>query len=179
MRIFTRPVLAFLLASATFTLGQSAPAPAAPPQTSAEPQVKASRAYRLEYTLYEIEDGKRVNTRTYKVELTDHGKIKSGSRVPVLTGNTNSPNTRPQYIDVGLIIDSRIKMSDDQLFLATNIEMRGIVPDPSGQGTTPVVRSNGAESNVIVTLGKAILLASIDDPLSNRRYEMEVKVTQL
>jgi|GEM_PF-2113391 len=189
MRALTRTVLAILLTSATIALGQTTPAPSAAPLSSTEARAKVAETistYRLEYNIYEIEGGKRIGTRSYTMRLTDYNMtttMKTGSRVPISTatlggGNTSSLGTQFQYVDVGVSIDAKLRMLEGRLFLATGIEMSGIAPDQAGQGPNPIIRSNNAQSNTTVTLGKNMLLASIDDSILKRRYEVEVKVTQ-
>src|SRR5437762_164608 len=49
---------------------------------------KGDRAYRLDFTINELEDGKRVNSRLYSMNLTSASRpnqLKIGTRVPVET----------------------------------------------------------------------------------------------
>jgi len=177
MRTLTRTLLALLLTSGTLAIGQATPAPT--PQPTTEPQLKATEntcAYRLVYSIHEVEGGKRVNTRNYTMVATDQNStlsMKAGSRVPIPSGDGKSN----EYLDVGTNILSRMKVTDGKLFLLSTIEFSGITPG-TAQGERPVLRLNRAESNTTVTLGKTMLLSSIDDPVSKRVYEVEVKVTQ-
>ncbi len=49
-------------------------------------------AYRLDVSFNELEDGKKLNTRHYSIDLTGGRPedIKIGTRVPVVTANCNS-----------------------------------------------------------------------------------------
>jgi len=189
MRILSQAALVLSLAGATLAFGQSTPAPSQQTSAVAEQKAKPSEpisTYRLDYNIYEIEGGKRVNTRTYTLRLTDYNMtstLRTGSRVPIVVGsasaalgNQNSLTSQIQYVDVGVYIEARIRPLDGRTFLATSIEMSGIAPDQSGQD--PIIRANKADSNTLVTPGKTMLLASIDDSLSKRRYDVEVRVTQ-
>jgi hypothetical protein len=182
MQLVTRTLLALMLASATLAVGQPTPTPAPQPQVSTEkpkPEARAVSAYKLEYNIYETEGGKRVNTRSYTLVLTDNdrrGMIRTGSRVPLTmtyaTGGDSRGST-VQYQDVGLTIEAKL----DRLVLTTNIEMSSIAPEQSGQGTNPIIRSSKADATATVMLRKPMLLASIDDSLSKRSYQVEVTVT--
>jgi hypothetical protein len=184
MQIITRTLLALMLASATLAIGQTGPTAAAQPPASTEakpkpPEARAISAYKLEYNIYETESGKRVNTRSYTLVLTDNdkrGMIRTGSRVPLTMNYASagdSHGTTIQYQDVGLTIEAKL----DRLVLTTNIEMSSIAPEQSGQGTNPIIRSSKADAIATVILRKPLLLASIDDSLSKRSYQVEVTVT--
>jgi hypothetical protein len=184
MQIITRTLLALMLASATFAIGQPGPTPATQPQASTEtkpkpPETKTISAYKLEYNIYETEGGKRVNTRSYTLVLTDNdrrGMIRTGSRVPLTMNFVPAADSRSgtvQYQDVGLTIEAKL----DHLILTTNIDMSSIAPEQSGQGTNPIIRSSKADAIATVILKKPMLLASIDDSLSKRSYQVEVTVT--
>jgi hypothetical protein len=133
----------------------------------------------LEYNIYETEGGKRVNARNYTLVLTDNdrrGMIRTGSRVPITMNFASAADSRSatvQYQDVGLTIEAKL----DRLILTTNIEMSSIAPEQSGQGTNPIIRSSKADAIATVILRKPMLLASIDDSLSKRSYQVEVTVT--
>jgi hypothetical protein len=182
MKIITRTLLALMLASATLAIGQ--PGPAAQPQAGTEtkpksPEARAISAYKLEYNIYETEGGKRVNTRSYTLVLTDNdrrGMIRTGSRVPItmnFASGSDSRSATVQYQDVGLTIEAKL----DHLILTTNIDMSSIAPEQSGQGGNPIIRSSKADATATVMLRKPMLLASIDDSLSKRSYQVEVTVT--
>ena len=67
-------------------------------------------AYRIDFSVNELEDGKKINTRQYSMNLNanDADEIKIGNRVPVDSG----PGTF-QYLDVGTNIwcRSQIRIS--------------------------------------------------------------------
>ena len=87
--------LSMLLGAALLTVGSltaqdQKPAPPPAPAQSAH-QTPARETYRLDYTITEMEDGKKINTRTYSVMCEDEGSqtrgvLKVGSRIPVSTG---------------------------------------------------------------------------------------------
>ena len=157
------------------------------PKTSSAQQEKAKEAttteqkpgmaYRIEFNVREIEDGKRLNSRNYMmvVEDGDWGKIRVGNRVPY-----RSAETQFQYQDVGMNIDCRPHEQEDSVALAIHVEFSSVVPQTEAAPTfKPVVRTERAEVESMVTPGKPTLVASMDDVISNRRYEIEVTVTKV
>src|SRR3954471_9213682 len=95
-------LLAVLVAGAGITTAASAQEPPRPKPDN------PNAAYKLDYVIAEIENGKKVNTRTYTL-LTDEGgsgNMHMGMKAP-LQGEKG-----PIYMDVGLRIDSRLRPRD-------------------------------------------------------------------
>jgi hypothetical protein len=61
---------------------------------------KAPAAYRLDFTIMEFEDSKKINTRQYSMnsKAGDSNEIKIGTRVPV-----EVKEHEIQYLDVGVM----------------------------------------------------------------------------
>jgi hypothetical protein len=135
-------------------------------------------AYRLEFALTEVEDGKKIKGRNYSMlvqegEKTFPNKLRIGARVPVTTG----PGEQFQYMDVGMNIDCWIEERDNQLGLYTVIDASSIVL-PEEQKAQPVARqpvlhSMRSEIHSVVSSGKPTLISSMDDPSSTRRFQLE------
>jgi len=154
-------------------------APKNPPPPAAEKVVKPVSIYRLEFTVREVEDGKRLNSRSYtmSVEDSDWGRIRVGNRIPYNTGKDQF-----QYYDVGVNIDCRAQDHDTYVLLGNgSVEISSVVKDESTTAGTlnPVVRQARASFAVAVTPGKPSMVATLDDVSSNRRYEVEVTATKV
>ncbi|MGB9195881.1 MAG: hypothetical protein WCB53_03030, partial [Terriglobales bacterium] len=76
-------------------------------------------AYRVDFSINELEDGKKVNTRQYSMDLTKDQPqdIKIGTKVPVETKEGAF-----QYLDVGTSISGRLQPHNDQLELIVHVE---------------------------------------------------------
>ena len=75
---------------------------------------KPLSAYRLEYTLSEIENGKKINTRSYTMvtEVGDNwNRLRIGNRLPV--ASESGANRQFQYLDIGMNIDCRLLREQD------------------------------------------------------------------
>ncbi len=149
-------------------------------QHSVEASGSQKSVYRLEFTVREMEEGKRLNSRTYIMSVQDgsNGMIRVGSRVPYYTGKDQF-----QYFDVGINIDCHLREHETYLSLDNiGIEISSVVkPDSPGSNQTPnpVVRSVRARVDAAVTPGKPMSVASMDDASSNRRFEVEVTATKV
>jgi hypothetical protein len=135
-------------------------------------------AYKLDYVMAELEDGKRVNTRVYTV-LTDdggEGKLNQGVRVPIMTGEKSM-----QYIDIGLHINAKVRSREDNtVWLSTRFELSGLIDQVNaGSSGAPTMRTVEYATPTVLMLGKSTVLASGDDLGSKKKFELSVTVTKL
>jgi hypothetical protein len=172
---------------------------------SSSAEARPRDTYKLDFTVTELEDGKRLNARTYSLMCenprTDVGgsrwgaHMRVGSRVPVATtvpavggatnggggGSTSSPASI-QYIDVGMNIDANVDtLEDGALTLYSMVEMSSVAENssPAGSFTAPVIRQLRASTNSVITPGKPIVLSTADDVGSKRRFEVQVVATKV
>jgi len=158
--------------------GQDAPAPKRAADVS-EP----GHSYRLDFTLSELEDGKKMNSREYSMSLNagDQNEIKIGTRVPV-----EVKQSEIQYLDVGTNIWSRLRDRADVQWLSNDVMLNirselsnFAIPDQQAQGMRPTIRQIRIDSSVIATPGKQMIVGSADDPNSKRQFQLEVLVTKV
>jgi len=134
-------------------------------------------AYRLDYSLNELDDGKKINTRQYSMNLNagDANSIKIGARVPV-----EAKNGEFTYLDIGTNIWSRLKERANTLTLEVRADVSNIgAPDQQSQTSRPVVRQVQINASTVVLPGKPMTLGVVDDPGSKRQFQLEVTVTKL
>src|SRR5215470_8098582 len=86
-------------------------------QQSAPTARRPMHAYRADFLISELEDGKRVNARHYSMLLNvgDWNTIKIGAKVPVATASYQNQPAQFQYMDVGTSIMCRLTESGDDL----------------------------------------------------------------
>jgi len=148
-------------------------------------------AYRVDFRINEFQDGKSVNSRQYSIDLNsgDRHELKIGTRVPVVSGSSGGNNplaTQWQYLDVGTNIRCALREEGD----ATALEVHGDFsnlstaneqqsPKSVSNLQQPIVRQVSINGSTLAALGKAIIIGSVDDPNSNRRYQLEATVTRL
>jgi hypothetical protein len=136
---------------------------------------KPVHAYRLDFSVKELEDGKTINTRQYSLNLNadDANEIKIGTRVPVETGQGNF-----QYIDVGTNIWCRIGERPDGISLSVRAEISNFAIPDQASGH-PVIRQLKINASTLALLGKAMTVGAVDDPNSKRQFQLEVTVSKL
>jgi type II secretory pathway component GspD/PulD (secretin) len=142
---------------------------------------KARKTYRLTYTITESDGGNHVGAQRFTLVVVPGGKamLKQGSKMPIVTGSTESgslvQNTQVQYLDVGLNIEASLEGSADGLRLRSKVEQSGVSEEKSGLAVQdPVVRQSVLEGTSVLVQGKSFILASLDVPGSKRHLEIEV-----
>jgi hypothetical protein len=157
----------------------SAPAQDTAPKTSSAPQAQVTqRPYRLDFTLTELESGKKIDTREYSMNLSPAGgggRVQIGTRVS--TG-TKADGT-PQYIDIGTLLIGMLYMRDGALMMNANCDVSSIVPDAAKVDGRPVLRTLTISNSTAVVEGKTVLVGTADDPDSKHEFELEVTVTEM
>lgn len=158
-----------------------------------KPEPKLTNWYKVDISLSEFDEGKKTNTRSFAANVEENGAVsvvKLGDRVPVMTG-TFSPSdklqqvtTQFQYVDVGLNISCYVRERQGRLGVTVALEQSSVTfADKDVLRTAPnqpVIRQMKMENTAFVTLGKPILIASVDDPGKvNHKYTVEATVTKL
>jgi len=179
--MFRKTVIAATLMAAVFALA-GARLSAQADSAKAPDAEKALSSYRLDYTLSELDDGKKINTRQYSMHSrpNDWNEIKIGTRVPV------EPKAGEfQYLDVGMNIRCRL---DDPGNLAAggNVALNVqsdlsnfAIPEQQGQTMRPAIRQMKIQASTVVPLNKPTVVGVVDDPNSKHQYQLEVTVTKL
>jgi len=165
-----------VLAAVAQSLAQD---PAKSTTDSAEP----GHAYRLDFTVNELEDGKKINTRQYSMNVNagEQNEMKIGARVPV-----EPKSGEFQYLDVGTNIWCRLRDHKDVAWLGNDILLNVkseisnfAVPEQQGQSMRPILRQLKIDASTIAVVGKPMVIGSVDDPNSKRQFQLEVTVTKL
>jgi len=140
-------------------------------------------AYRLDFSVNEILDGKKINTRQYSIDLKSGGEahyLKIGTRVPVQTGETATGGTQFQYLDVGTNIEARVRERDGEITVEATVEISdfALPEQQQAQSRQPIIRQMKVKGSTIATLGKPIVIGTADDPNSKRQFQVEVTATK-
>lgn len=171
--------LALLIGGAvTLTGAQDASAPHSTQNAQAE---APPNAYRLDYTLTELQAGKKVDARQYSVNIGAEGReramgrIQIGTRVPVSTKADGTVD----YLSVQTTISGTLYMRDGVQVLDTVCDVSSVAPDKTGFGGHPILRTLTINNSTPLVEGKPVLVGTADDPNSDREFQLEVKVTEL
>jgi hypothetical protein len=145
--------------------------------------------YRFAFSIYELVEGKRTNQRDYSLLVPAEGrgpdsKIKIGTKVPIVTGNS-SGNTQYTYTDVGVELQcAAVETTNNKLSVRIELNFSSIAisnqnANPNPEGLGPVFRAISQHLRSVLTPGKPQMIASLDDPNSNKRFQVEVTATKV
>jgi hypothetical protein len=140
-------------------------------------EIKRESACHLEFSINELEDGKKINTRHYSMNLTGGGppkELKIGSRIPV-----ESEQGKFQYLDIGTSIQARVYGKEDTPLLDVTANVSNLAsPDQNVHGGQPIVRQIIINGSTLLIYDKLISIGTADDPNSKRQYQLEVTATK-
>lgn len=163
-------VVAVMIAGSSKTRGQD-------PGAVQTPEKRESTCH-LEFSINELEDGKKLNVRHYTMNLTGGNtkELKIGTRGPIET-----ESGKFQYIDVGTNIRAHIYGKEDALVLDVSVEVSNFAnPEQSTRGAgQPLLRQMVISGTPLIIFDKPTIVGSVDDPNSKREYQLEVTATKL
>jgi hypothetical protein len=134
-------------------------------------------AIRLDFSINELEDGKKINVRHYSLSQTggNYKELKIGTRVPV-----EAEQGKFQYLDVGTTISSKIYGKEDALVLEVRAEVSNFaVPDQIARVGQPLLRQMLISGTTVLVFDKSMAIGAVDDPNSKRQYQLEVTATKI
>jgi hypothetical protein len=154
-----------------------------PAESAADARPKADQkpieAYHLDVSINELEDGKKINTRQYAINLNtnDSNEIKIGTRVPVETKEGEF-----QYLDLGTSILARVEDHKGPIELTVRAEISNFALPEQAQekhDPHPAIRQLKISGSTLLPLSKPMVIGGADDPNSKRQFQLEVTVTKL
>lgn len=146
-----------------------------------QPAVNPASTYRVQYTISEVADGKRINSRNYETLAQEPSggqvswtQIRMGNRVPI------PGDKEPRYLDVGVSIDTGLQREGGQMVMKTRFELTSVAPEQGNSPSAmPVLRSIKFNSDHLVSTGQKVLVSSGEDMNTNHRFEVEAMLTRL
>ena len=161
------------------------------PPGTVEPALPQSIvSYNVDFTVSELDNGKKINSRSYSMQIpdipaphldsasprwTEWKRVRVGSQVPIPAGEKGFT-----YKDVGMDIDCRyFLMPNGKLTMDANWDYTSMGSDQERNTPTPVFRHVRSEVEAVVTLDKPTVISEVDDVASTHRYVFEVKVTKI
>ncbi len=146
---------------------------------------KPKKTYRLTYTITDMDGGKTNGTQHFSMVMINgqHTSMKEGSKVPIATGITgkgDDTQTQFTYLDVGMNLDSTIDEIADGVRLKSKVEQSSLGQANTVNGVAePVVRQTVLQGTSFLSLGKPVMLGSVDVPNSTRHYDIAVVAEEI
>jgi hypothetical protein len=151
-------------------------------ETRDESLSKPLGAYHVEFMITELDDGKKVNSRTYSLVVQQGilNKLRIGGRVPIATsGGSNSLPVQFQYLDIGVNIDCTVQEREGFVLMSSTIDVSSMAQQREEQTHQPVIRQMKSEVRTILSPGKPTVIRSMDDPTGKGRFQLEVTATKV
>lgn len=145
-------------------------------KSSVDRPKNAVHAYRVDFSINELEDAKKVNARHYSVNLNSGpwSELKIGTRVPVKPTEGTF-----QYLDLGANISCQIDEQGEDVSLNVRSDFSNLSSPEEQHSTEPIIRQIQINGRTLAIPGKAVVIGSVDDPNSNRQFQLEATVTRL
>jgi type II secretory pathway component GspD/PulD (secretin) len=148
---------------------------------------RPKKTYRLTYTTIETDGSKRIGVQHFSMIVAPGQRtvLKQGSKVPIATGSysangSSGAQTQFTYIDVGMNFDATMEELANGARLRSKVEQLSMAEQTSGVGVAdPIIRQSILEGTSFLTLGKPLVLGSIDIPGSTRHLNIEVVMEQV
>lgn len=174
--------LAIGMLAVALALGCSAQNVATPTETQTEKKSTAApetapNTYRVTYTLTDMDGNKQLSVQHFSLTMTTDSRLeefKIGGRVPINIGSSNADHavsTTIQYQEIGLNIGARIKEYPTGILLSYKFEQTSVDEASSAEKDRPVIRQSMLANTAMLTLGKPVMLGSLDIPHSTRHMD--------
>jgi len=143
-----------------------------------------SSTYKVDFTIRDTGDAGGKSGRKYSllVNRAEKSTFKVGNRVPVATGSQNANamvNTQFTYIDVGLNIECRVAETGSKLALHADLDIStAVMPEKTNPVPNPTISSIRLNIDTTVPAGKPTVIASFDDPVTGRKFDIDVAISK-
>ena len=144
--------------------------------------------FRLNFAIFELEDGKRVNQREYSMIVATAPdsrpvSLKSATRVPIVTSDKNG-DKQFTYLDAGLDIRClSVREVAGKLVANCDVMISNIVPVEKGSEMRndigPVIRTTNSSAWAVLVPGKPSVVSTSDDINSKKRIQVEMTATRI
>lgn len=137
---------------------------------------RPKQAYRVTYTISEMDNGKRISSHSVSVVVPANGKgiVKQGKRVPIVTGSSGTGSdvtTQVQYVDVGMNLEANAMGPQ----LRTKIEQSAVGEEKPVVGAQdPVIDQTMFEGTSPLEATRPVVLGTIDVPGSTHQQQISV-----
>lgn len=151
-----------------------------------------ANVYRVEFNIRDGSDAAARNGRRYALMVTpdQKGTFHVGQKVPYATGSlmpagravSEAPITQFNYADIGVNIQCQVSPLGGQARLKATLDLSSVIQhDKAGPGmpSQPVIGQLRTDIDGVLNLGRATTVASIDDPVTSRKVEIEATITKL
>lgn len=150
-------------------------------------------AYRVQFDIRDASDTTAKAPRRYTMIVNPGSKstLRVGTRVPYATGSlqpgtgqgggvTPLVSTQYQYADIGVNIDCTLQEAGAKVRLNADLEMSSVLKrEEAGIPHAPTIASIRVSIGAALAMNKPVLVASVEDPVTLHKFDVEAGVTRL
>jgi hypothetical protein len=142
------------------------------------------KPYKVDFTIRDTGDAGGKTGRKYSLLVSPGRKttFKVGNRVPVVTGSANSGgNVQFKYVDVGVNIDCTVNENNSSLTVHADLDISTAVTPEKGapSAPNPTISQIRLSLDTALTPGKPTVVASFDDPVTSRKFDVDLAITKM
>ena len=148
------------------------------PGASVRAQDNDNATYKVDFTIRDSGDAGGKAGRKYSMQVSRGVKstFRVGNRVPVPTG----VNTQFTYIDVGLNIECTVAERGTRFAIHSDLDIStAVMPEKTSAVQNPTISSIRLNIDTTVLPGKPTVVASFDDPVTARKFDIDVAVSKI
>jgi hypothetical protein len=143
----------------------------------------ARDVYKVDFTIRDSGDAGGKSGRKYSLQGFGGNKttFKIGNRVPVPSGGDGSMGSRTQYtyVDVGVNLDCIVQEVGGKMGIHADMDLSTAVNAEKNPGAAPTISQIRLNIDTAVAGAKPTVVAAFDDPVTARKFEVEVTVTKV
>ena len=150
-------------------------APLAAAQATHPPAV-----FKVDFTIRDSGDAGAKAGRKYSLLVNERqrGTFRVGNRVPTATSNAPG-STQFTYIDVGVNIDCTVAEQDGKFAIHADLDLSNAVNAEKNPNANPTISQIKLNIDTTLVPAKPAIVASFDDPVTSRKFDVEVFVTKI
>jgi hypothetical protein len=155
------------------------------PVAALRAQDRESAPYKVDFTIRDTGDAGGKAGRKYSL-LVNRGQkttFKVGNRVPVTTAGTGGMggNVQFTYIDVGMNIECVVNEFGSKFAIHGDLDISTAVMPEKGVNAAPAptISQIRVSMDTTVVPGKPTIVASFDDPVTSRKFDIDVAITKM
>jgi len=156
------------------------------PAASVRAQDNDNATYKVDFTIRDSGDAGGKAGRKYSMQVSRGVKstFRVGNRVPVATGSMSAGaaavNTQFTYIDVGLNIECTVAERGTRFATHSDLDIStAVMPEKTSAVQNPTISSIRLNIDTTVLPGKPTVVASFDDPVTARKFDIDVAVSKI
>jgi hypothetical protein len=142
------------------------------------------KPYKVDFTIRDTGDAGGKAGRKFSMLVSPSHKttFRVGNRVPVVTGSASSGgNVQFTFVDVGINIDCSVSDINSNLTVHADLDISTAVMPEKGANAppNPTISQIKLSLDTALVAGKPTVVASFDDPVTSRKFDVDVAITKM